>query len=61
MVSQVIGRGVIRGAGKQLVGTILTFVGFYVVGLPLGVSLMFKTHLKLKGEQCGFSRFKTNN
>ncbi|XP_051814360.1 multidrug and toxin extrusion protein 1-like [Acanthochromis polyacanthus] len=41
--------GVIRGAGKQRVGAICYFLGYYGVGLPLGVSLMFAVKMGIKG------------
>ncbi|KAM9363276.1 multidrug and toxin extrusion protein 1-like [Symphorus nematophorus] len=33
--------GVLRGAGKQLIGALCNLVGFYCIGFPTGVSLMF--------------------
>uniref|UniRef100_A0AAQ5XJF8 Solute carrier family 47 member 3 n=1 Tax=Amphiprion ocellaris TaxID=80972 RepID=A0AAQ5XJF8_AMPOC len=41
--------GVIRGAGKQRVGAICYFLGYYGVGLPIGVSLMFAAKMGIKG------------
>uniref|UniRef100_A0A673AC11 Solute carrier family 47 member 3 n=1 Tax=Sphaeramia orbicularis TaxID=375764 RepID=A0A673AC11_9TELE len=33
--------GIIRGAGKQRVGAICNFVGFYCIGFPIGIPLIF--------------------
>ncbi|KAM8976568.1 multidrug and toxin extrusion protein 2-like [Pelodytes ibericus] len=41
--------GVLRGTGKQKIGAILNAVGYYVVGLPIGISLMFAVKLGVVG------------
>nr|XP_060613620.1 multidrug and toxin extrusion protein 2-like [Anolis sagrei ordinatus] len=41
--------GVLRGAGKQKIGAIANAVGYYVVGLPIGITLMFKYGLGVMG------------
>ncbi|XP_060902635.1 multidrug and toxin extrusion protein 1 isoform X1 [Labrus mixtus] len=41
--------GIIRGAGKQKVGAICNILGYYGVGFPIGVSLMFAGKLGIKG------------
>lgn len=43
--------GVLRGAGKQLVGALCNLVGFYFIGVPIGVSLMFAVNLGIVGER----------
>lgn len=42
--------GVMRGAGKQKVGAICNIVGYYGIGFPIGVSLMFAAKLGIKGK-----------
>jgi len=42
---------VIRGTGRQTVGAVVLLVSYYVVALPLGISLMFATSLQLTGSQ----------
>uniref|UniRef100_A0A8C5DV09 Multidrug and toxin extrusion protein 1-like n=1 Tax=Gouania willdenowi TaxID=441366 RepID=A0A8C5DV09_GOUWI len=37
--------GVVRGTGKQKVGAVCNLLGFYGVGFPIGVSLMFAAKL----------------
>ncbi|XP_032354834.1 multidrug and toxin extrusion protein 1 isoform X2 [Camelus ferus] len=37
--------GVLRGSGNQKVGAVVNAVGYYVVGLPIGISLMFAAGL----------------
>ncbi|KAM6960537.1 multidrug and toxin extrusion protein 1 [Aplochiton taeniatus] len=41
--------GIIRGAGKQKIGAICNIVGFYGIGFPIGVSLMFAAKLGITG------------
>ncbi|XP_044211110.1 multidrug and toxin extrusion protein 1 [Thunnus albacares] len=41
--------GIIRGTGKQKVGAVCNFVGYYGIGFPIGVSLMFAAKLGIKG------------
>ncbi len=41
--------GIIRAVGAQLYGSIAMFIGFYVVGTPIGLSLLFKTNIKAYG------------
>uniref|UniRef100_A0A3Q3N3T5 Solute carrier family 47 member 3 n=1 Tax=Mastacembelus armatus TaxID=205130 RepID=A0A3Q3N3T5_9TELE len=52
--------GIIRGAGKQRVGAICNILGYYGVGFPIGVPLMFAAKLGIKGNiyhRDGFSDF----
>ncbi|XP_057676074.1 multidrug and toxin extrusion protein 1 isoform X1 [Corythoichthys intestinalis] len=46
--------GIVRGAGKQTVGAVCGLVGYYVVGFPIGVSLMFPINLGIFGLWAGF-------
>uniref|UniRef100_A0A8C4I7U8 Multidrug and toxin extrusion protein n=1 Tax=Dicentrarchus labrax TaxID=13489 RepID=A0A8C4I7U8_DICLA len=41
--------GIIRGAGKQRIGAVCNILGFYGVGFPIGVPLMFAAKLGIKG------------
>ncbi|XP_075706518.1 multidrug and toxin extrusion protein 2-like [Rhinoderma darwinii] len=41
--------GILRGLGKQKIGAITNFIGYYVIGLPLGISLMFLVKLGIIG------------
>ncbi|KAM9801680.1 multidrug and toxin extrusion protein 1-like [Neosynchiropus ocellatus] len=41
--------GIIRGAGKQKIGAICYIVGYYGIGLPIGVPLMFAAKLGIVG------------
>ncbi|XP_039218187.1 multidrug and toxin extrusion protein 2-like isoform X2 [Crotalus tigris] len=41
--------GVLRGAGKQKIGAIANAVGYYVIGLPIGITLMFVYKLGVMG------------
>ncbi|KAM3933825.1 multidrug and toxin extrusion protein 2-like [Leptodactylus fuscus] len=41
--------GILRGSGKQKVGAVMNAVGYYLVGLPIGISLMFAVKLGVVG------------
>ncbi|XP_010734963.2 multidrug and toxin extrusion protein 1 [Larimichthys crocea] len=41
--------GIVRGAGKQKVGALCNIIGYYGIGLPVGVTLMFAAKLGIKG------------
>lgn len=41
--------GVLRGTGKQKIGAIFHAVGYYVIGLPVGISLMFAAKIGIIG------------
>ncbi|XP_040892158.1 multidrug and toxin extrusion protein 1-like [Toxotes jaculatrix] len=47
--------GVLRGAGKQLVGALCSLVGFYFIGFPTGVSLMFAANMGIVGLWTGLT------
>lgn len=42
--------GVLRGAGKQLIGALCNLVGYYFIGFPIGVSLMFAAKMGIIGK-----------
>uniref|UniRef100_A0AAV2J379 Multidrug and toxin extrusion protein n=1 Tax=Knipowitschia caucasica TaxID=637954 RepID=A0AAV2J379_KNICA len=44
---------IIRGAGKQKIGALAYFVGFYGIGFPIGVPLMFAAKMGIKGLWAG--------
>ena len=46
---QGVGAGIIRGSGRQALGTIIMFVSYYFVAWPVGIPLMFATSLGLAG------------
>ncbi|XP_074045349.1 multidrug and toxin extrusion protein 2-like [Macrotis lagotis] len=41
--------GILRGLGRQKIGAVLSAVGYYVIGFPMGVSLMFAAKLGIVG------------
>ncbi|XP_051241998.1 multidrug and toxin extrusion protein 1-like [Dicentrarchus labrax] len=47
--------GVLRGAGKQLIGALCNLVGFYFIGFPIGVSLMFAANMGIVGLWTGLT------
>uniref|UniRef100_A0A8C4F7D7 Multidrug and toxin extrusion protein n=1 Tax=Dicentrarchus labrax TaxID=13489 RepID=A0A8C4F7D7_DICLA len=47
--------GVLRGAGKQLIGALCNLVGFYFIGFPIGVSLMFAANMGIVGLWMGLT------
>lgn len=42
--------GILRGSGNQKVGAIINAIGYYVLGLPIGISLMFAANLGVIGK-----------
>ncbi|XP_053712305.1 multidrug and toxin extrusion protein 1-like [Synchiropus splendidus] len=47
--------GVLRGVGKQLVGALCNLVGYYFIGFPIGVSLMFAAGMGIQGLWTGLT------
>ncbi|KAJ7308817.1 hypothetical protein JRQ81_008085 [Phrynocephalus forsythii] len=41
--------GVLRGAGRQKIGALANAIGYYAIGLPIGISLMFAYDLGVMG------------
>uniref|UniRef100_A0A3B5AC47 Multidrug and toxin extrusion protein n=1 Tax=Stegastes partitus TaxID=144197 RepID=A0A3B5AC47_9TELE len=46
--------GIVRGAGKQKIGAVCNLVGYYFIGFPIGVSLMFPLKMGIVGLWMGF-------
>ncbi|XP_055035507.2 multidrug and toxin extrusion protein 1 [Misgurnus anguillicaudatus] len=46
--------GIVRGAGKQLIGAMCNIVGYYFIGFPIGVTLMFAVSMGIFGLWVGF-------
>ncbi|XP_030078256.1 multidrug and toxin extrusion protein 2 [Microcaecilia unicolor] len=51
--------GVLRGAGKQRIGALVNAIGYYLIGLPIAISLIFAAKLGVIGLwygmiTCGF-------
>lgn len=42
-------KGIIRSVGGQKYSTLALFIGFYIFGLPIGLSLLLATSLKSYG------------
>ncbi|XP_062887475.1 multidrug and toxin extrusion protein 1-like isoform X4 [Mobula hypostoma] len=47
--------GVLRGAGKQALGAVVNLVGFYLIGFPIGISIMFAGKLGILGYWIGMT------
>ncbi|XP_070838457.1 multidrug and toxin extrusion protein 1-like [Chaetodon trifascialis] len=47
--------GVLRGAGKQMIGALCNLVGYYLIGFPIGVSLMFAANMGIVGLWTGLT------
>ena len=50
LILQTVSRYVLRGCGKQSKGSVIHFISYFVIGLPIGITLMFKTELRLFGK-----------
>ena len=48
---QSVSRAILRGCGKQSVGTLVAFISYYIVALPVGVPLMLLTSFGMTGEE----------
>ncbi|XP_064636912.1 multidrug and toxin extrusion protein 1-like isoform X2 [Lineus longissimus] len=44
-----VGQGILRGSGRQLTCAFITLVAFYLIGLPMGIPLMFLTSIETAG------------
>lgn len=47
--------GVLRGVGKQLFGALCNLMSLYIIGFPIGVSLMFAANLGILGLWTGLT------
>ncbi|XP_027138265.1 LOW QUALITY PROTEIN: multidrug and toxin extrusion protein 1 [Larimichthys crocea] len=47
--------GVLRGAGKQMIGAACNLVGHYIIGFPISVALMFAAHMGVVGLWIGLT------
>ncbi|KAK5866530.1 hypothetical protein PBY51_020716 [Eleginops maclovinus] len=47
--------GVLRGAGKQMIGALCNLVGYYFIGFPIGASLMFAANMGIEGLWTGLT------
>ncbi|XP_042194603.1 multidrug and toxin extrusion protein 2-like isoform X2 [Callorhinchus milii] len=54
-LSSGVGSGIVRGIGKQKIGAIANLVAFYVIGLPIGISLMFAAKCGILGFWSGLA------
>eukprot|EP00064_Thunnus_orientalis_P015626 superscaffoldBa00002934_g15681 len=52
--------GIVRGAGKQMVGAVCNLVGYYFIGFPIGVSLMFPVKMGIVALDSGEMQVKTS-
>ena len=47
--------GILRGSGRQILGAILNFFCYYVIGLPVGISLAFAAGMGTLGIWTGLA------
>ena len=43
-ICKVVIGGMLRGSGRQYIGAIMNFIGYYVIGIPLGIVLALKVN-----------------
>jgi MATE family multidrug resistance protein len=53
--AQVVGLGVLRGMGDVNIPTLITFLAYWVLGLPVGYLLGIKLHLGISGVWYGLT------
>ncbi|XP_048576600.1 multidrug and toxin extrusion protein 2 isoform X2 [Nematostella vectensis] len=53
--SQGVMAGIIRGSGRQKIGLVLNVITYFIIALPLGITLTFIAHLDLLGFWCGLA------
>ena len=54
-ILQVVIGGVLRGSGRQYIGAIMNFIGYYIIGLPLGITLAIKVKWGVLGLWIGMA------
>ncbi len=47
--------GVLRGSGRQYIGAVVNFIAYYIVAIPIGALLTFKTDLEVIGLWVGMA------
>lgn len=47
---QAVTGSILRGVGKQRIGAVCNLVGYYCIGIPIGLSLMFAAKMGIVGE-----------
>lgn len=51
----VVGTGVLRGQGRQRIGSILNIISYYFLAIPLGYVLAFKFGMEMSGLWIGLT------
>jgi MATE family multidrug resistance protein len=51
--TQGIASSVLRASGKQQYGALLTFIAYFVLGIPLSIYLVFWNEMSIFGLWCG--------
>lgn len=54
-VFNIISAGILRSQGRQKIGGYLNIISYYVIGLPLGILLAFRTSLEIYGFWVGLA------
>lgn len=49
LINQAAAGSIVRALGKQLFGAVGNLIGYYVVGFPIGASLMFAAKMGIFG------------
>lgn len=47
--------GIIRGCGRQMLGAVVNFIAYYLVGLPIGISLALAAKMGALGMWMGLA------
>ena len=54
-LTQIVIGGIFRGSGRQYIGAIMNIIAYYVIGLPLGISLALKAKWGILGLWIGMT------
>ena len=53
--AQVVISGSLKGSGRQYIGAVVVFIGYYIVGLPVGALLALKFNMGALGLWIGMA------
>ena len=58
-VLQITISGILKASGRQTLGAVVNFICYYIIGLPLGISLALEAHMGTLGMWIGLATADT--